>query len=277
MVSVTDTSAVPITPGPKRWVVSSWTVVLPWILVLILTVTNVVTAISPSLRFAEVRAGTTILEKLAESFSLLPFFDKTAGESTQSSKTITELRRQNAQLLERQTKMTSAFSALQRETNDVKAQKTAAEVRFDKLRSEHMQLQQVKTALESEQAASKALALKRAKAVHDVSSYFMRKMAAHAGAMIAELPLRAAPYVGTVALVAAMSADIRMDCEMTRALNTLVLEHQGQPIDTNAVCQYIDKIPSGAQVWIAVQNGAHTLVKPLHQAIARVYTDRAIR
>ncbi|WP_141831570.1 hypothetical protein [Herbaspirillum sp. SJZ107] len=191
--------------------------------------------------------------------------------STNAVQTAEDLSRENRILAERKKELESAVNKLQRENSTAKAQKVEADNHLRTLQAEHTGLREKHIALEKDRDALKAISVRRAKVVKTVADRISRNLAVHAGELITELPLRAAPYVGVATLVAGTAVDIKSDCELSRTLNDLVVEHQEAPLDTHAVCQYADKIPTATQVWTMAKSQADKLTVPVYQVVERLY------
>jgi hypothetical protein len=192
-------------------------------------------------------------------------------EPTTAAKSAEDLAKQNLALAERRKELEFTLARLQRQNSEIKAQKVEADNRFQKLQDEHTGLRNKHIALEKEQSALKEISVRRANAVKTLADRISRKLALHAGELIAELPLRAAPYVGVFTLVTGTALDIRSDCELARTLNGLVLEYQEAPVDTHAVCQYTDRIPDATQVWNEAKRRAGSFAVPVYQRVERLY------
>lgn len=181
-----------------------------------------------------------------------------------------DLVRQNMTLTERRKALESTIAQLQLENSQIKIQKNEAASRLEKLQLEHTGLRNRHIALEKEQIALKELSVRRARTVKTVADRISRKLSIHAGELITELPLRAAPYVGVFTLVAGTTLDIKSDCELANMLNALVLEHREAALDTHAVCQYMNRIPPPAQVWSEVKSHANSLTIRAYQSVERL-------
>jgi len=254
--------------GHGRFVVRLLLVALPWILAAALVVTNMLTLLSERAYGAGQTALVPVIDTVLNNWLPPSPHRKELKIAMEANR---ELSRQNRVLAERQRVKESALSALQRENKALKEQQINVENRFRKLESEHIQLQETRAAIEKDRDALKDDSAKRAKSVRTLANRITGKLAMQAGDIIAELPLRGAPYVGIFTLVAGTALDIQSDCELARTLNDLVIEHGEAPVDTNAVCQYADKIPKATEVWSTVQSRASSLVKPLYQAIERLH------
>jgi len=185
-----------------------------------------------------------------------------------------DVARHNAMLAKRARELESGIARLEDENSKVRARKAEVDSRLMKLHTEHGLLRDRQAALETERNALKAMSARRAKAVKNVADRITGKLAVNAGGLIAEMPVRAAPYVGVFALVTGTALEIRSDCELARTLNGLVLEHQEAPLDTHAVCQYADRIPAPDQVWTAVKKQSGSMAASVYQTIETFYPNR---
>jgi len=245
--------------------------VLPWILTAVLLITNACTLLSERGRSEGRAILSSVIPAAAGNATDFILGHGNRRELAAAAKTVSDLAKQNEMLAAHRTKLKSAVIRLQRENSAVKAQKVAADNHLLKLQAEHTGLRDRHIALEKDHRTLKDLSGRRAKAVKTVAERISRNLAIHAGELIAELPLRAAPYVGVFTLVTGTALDVMSDCELARALNGLVLEHKEAPLDTHAVCQYTDKIPPATHVWNTVKSKAGLLAVPVYQTIEKLY------
>lgn len=248
------------------------TLVLPWTLVLLLVTTNAMTLLNQQMYSAGRSRVELVAATVRGQVSQYGLWRSPAPRPSATREDDLEgLRKQNTLYATRQKSLELAMTTLQRQNTEIKGQQGQAEDRFRKLQSQHTHVQEENRRLEHDREALKKASLKRAGAVRNIASRITRRMALRAGAAASELPIRAAPYIGIGALVTATALDIKSDCELAGVLNGLVLEHDEPPLDTNAVCQYADKIPAPAQLWGVVESRANTLLKPLYKAIRSSY------
>ena len=244
--------------------------VVPWIIAGAFFATNIFTVLS--VRAQSTGHGTLMAVMKAvspDSFDVISRLKSLPAPAAEMNKA-EDLVKQNMTLTQRRKALESTIARLQVENSQIKIQKNEATSRLEKLQLEHAGLRNRHIALEKEQIALKEMSVKRAKAVKTVADRISRKLSVHAGELIAELPLRAAPYIGVFTLVTGTTLDIRSDCELANTLNTLVLEHQEAPLDTHAVCQYMDKIPPAARVWSEVKSHASSLTVRAYQNVERL-------
>jgi len=243
--------------------------VLPWVLAIGLAITNIGTLLSEPAQSAGHAILVPAIKAVLDNTTWGP---SKRGERAGVVETAEELARKNRMLAEREKKLESTVAELRRENSVAKAQKVESDRRLVKLEGEYTGLQSKYVALEKDRNALKELSVRRAKAVKTVADRISKKLAVHAGELIGELPLRAVPYVGVVALVAGTALDVSSDCDLARTLNGLVLEHQEAALDTHAVCQYIDKIPSPSQIWNATKSKPGVPAVPAVPALPAVPT-----
>jgi hypothetical protein len=260
----------PIATVKSRWPVRITMCVLPWIIAGALFVTNMSTLLSDKARSTGCDRVLEVMKALSMDSLDLMSRRKSQPPLANEMKKADDLVEQNMMLTERRKALESTIAKLQLENTEIKIQKNDVTGRLQKLQLEHTDLQNRHVAVEKERIALKEMSVKRAKAVKTVADRISRKLSVHAGELIAELPLRAAPYIGVFTLVTGTTLDIRSDCELANTLNTLVLEHQEAPLDTHAVCQYMDKIPPAARVWSEVKSHASSLTVRAYQNVERL-------
>lgn len=242
--------------------------ILPWAVVAVLVFTNIAALLSERARSAALDILAPAVKAVsADAAGLFPG-QGDRGRPEDVLQAATGMAGQDAMLVR---ELESTVARLRLENSDVKARKADAEERLVKLQAEHAGLQKRHVVLETERDALKDMSVRRAKAVKTVANRISGKLAVHAGELIAELPVRAAPYVGVFALVTGTAYDIRSDCELARTLNGLVLEHQEAPLDTHAVCQYTDRIPGATQVWATVKKRSGSVTASVYQTVENLY------
>lgn len=247
------------------------TAIVPWVVVAVLLLTNIVALLDGRVHSAaQAFFGPAISMMFGDPTGLFPD-DRRLGRSGRDVQSAESLARQNATLIKRGRQLESAITRLERENSEVKARKAATDGQLVKVQLQHATLRNAHSALEAERSALKNTLEMRGKAVKTVADRVSRKLAVQAGGLIAELPVRAAPYVGVLAIITGATLDIQSDCELARTLNGLVLEHQQAPLDTHAVCRYTDRIPSPEQLWTTVKKRSGTLAAPLLEAVEKLY------
>jgi hypothetical protein len=242
--------------------------ILPWLLLAGLAASNLMTLLSPSIFLEGRQVLTPLLQAVTgHAPDQLVVVSRERLRSLVASEAGKALTAQRIRSAAQQKVWETTVEVLQRKADELQALKLQADTRFGRLQSEHVHLQATKNTLDKEHEALRAASSRRAYAVQRVVERVTKRMAVHAGEAIAELPIRAAPYVGATALVVGTSLDIQSDCKTARDLKGLVIEYQEPPIDTGLVCRYVSKIPSASQVWRQVESRANTLMKPLYRAI----------
>ena len=244
---------------------------LPWILVIALFITNAVTLLNYRTQSASYDSVMSAMVAIFKDPIGLIFGNVSRREPISPLKLVEDLAKKNMMLAAHSNGLESELANLQRLNSQIKAQKLEVEQIFRKLQDEHIGLRIRHMALEKDRTALKEMSVRRAKAVRAVADRISRNLATHAGELIAELPLRAAPYVGVFTLVTGTAYDIKSDCELSQTLNGLVLEHHEAPLDTHAVCQYMSTVPSATQVWDKVKSRAGSFAVPAYRTVERLY------
>ena len=271
MKATMEPVSVPASPGASPCEKSSFfrtlALALPWLLVTVLCVTNLMTLSSPGFHLEGRHKLSAVLEAV---MGLVP--EQPLNIDAPRTGLRTALAIHSASIIQevvpvRQKALEATVELLQREAQDMKVLKREADSRYISLQSEQMRLAKLNADLNNERKALRAVSFVRAKAVRSAAARLTTRLAVRAGETIAELPVRAAPYIGTVALVVSTSIDIQADCELTRTLNALVLEHGEPAVDTGAVCQYVSRIPTAPQVWGQVESRASAMMQPLYRAL----------
>lgn len=135
------------------------------------------------------------------------------------------------------------------------------------LRAETEAVKVGKAALVQERNGLLSVAAKRAATVRAVAARTSTILATRAAEAVSTLPVRAAPYVGIGALVGFTTYELKMDCDVARALAELNAEHGNAPIDTGQVCTAIDRVPSPRQTWDKVIAEANSALSTTYTAI----------
>jgi hypothetical protein len=129
------------------------------------------------------------------------------------------------------------------------------------------QLQARNASLAQEHDALRTLTARRASALKAVTTRTLTVLSTRSADALATLPMRAAPYVGIVALVGFTSVELKADCELARALAELNAEHENDPVDTGTVCKAVDQVPSPEQAWSTTKAQASTALRNIYDAL----------
>lgn len=215
-------------------------VIVSWILIFILTVSNLATLLSERVH--------------AAAFGVLASVAAVAGQVATEA------------ILARSPTKAKA-RAVEGATRQIQSERADLLTRNNALRAETEAVKASKAALVQERNALLTVAAKRAAAVRAVAARTSTILATRSAEAISTLPVRAAPYVGIGALVGFTTYELKADCDVAQALAALNDEHGNAPIDTGQVCAAIERVPSPRQTWDKVKARANSAMRTTYAAI----------
>lgn len=217
-------------------------VVFPWILVVFLLILNGATVIDERVHLA--------------AYGVIADMVGFAGNTV-------------SQAVLRRSPTTVQARVVERATKELKLKNVELSARYSSLVIENGKLQTSKITLTKERDNLRALSARRAADVKNLSIRTASKLAARASKTITSMPMRAVPYAGIAALVTFTAIEMKEDCDLVRSLDVLNKDHENEPIDTNLICSYADKVPTMNDTWNQVKSKANGFLKNAYGVIER--------
>ena len=216
------------------------TFILPWMLVGLLTMSNVASLLSE-------RAHNI-------GFGILATVANLAGQVVADTVLSSSPTKAKARAID------SVTRRLQNERTELHNMNTA-------LRAENDAVRASKAVLTKEHDALRTIATKRASAVRALATRTTAALATRSAEAVTTLPARAAPYVGIAALVGFTTLEVKADCELAIALADLNAEHGNAPVDTGKVCGVVSMVPSPQQAWSSVKTKGSATLKTTYDVL----------